>query len=361
MKLATILGTRPEIIRLSRIIPLLDQHCDHVLINTMQNYDTHLNQIFFKELDIRAPDHNITAGMDIGGILRQVELVLHKEESLNGGRPARVLILGDTNSGLSAIIAKRLGIRVYHMEAGNRCYDDRVPEEINRRIIDHCSDVLMPYTERNRINLLREGIAGQSIYVTGNPIYEVLNYYKSKMAESDVLSKLGLSKGKYLLVTAHRQENVGVKERLLNIITGCGLLADEYGMPIVFSRYPNTANKMKEWDIGSDTIMFHEPFGFPDFITLTQNALCMITDSGTVQEECCILKVPNVTIRDTTERPETIECGSNILAGVWPQSILEAVKVALANDLSWGVPDDYMVGNVSTKVTNIVLGYASGS
>lgn len=357
MKVMTILGTRPEIIRLSRIIPLLDQHCHHILVNTMQNYDSLLNSIFFRELGLREPDHFVDPGMNIGGILTGVELVLHNEGNINGYRPDRILILGDTNSGLSAIVAKRQGIPVYHMEAGNRCYDDRVPEEINRRIIDHCSDVLMPYTEHNRHNLLREGIAGQNIYVTGNPIYEVLEYYKQQIKASTVLSKLGLTRGKYFLVTAHRQENVEVRERLANIITACTLLTEEYSIPVVFSRYPNTARLMEKWDMGSDVILFHEPFGFFDFVTLGKNALCIITDSGTVQEECSILGTTNVTIRDVTERPETIECGGNMLVGVNPDDILAGVKTQLAQKTPWQPPAGYLDKNVSAKVLRIVLGY----
>ena len=356
MKVMTILGTRPEIIRLSCIIPKLDECCDHILVNTRQNYDPSLNAIFFRDLGLRNPNYNLDV-QTIGGILTACEQVIYKEYLLRNQKPDRVLILGDTNSGLSAVIAKRMGIPVYHMEAGNRCFDDRVPEETNRRIIDHCSDILMPYTERSRANLLREGIASQNIYVTGNPIYEVIKHYAKQISNCKVLEELNLTPHQYFLVTAHRQENVNNRERLTDIITACSLLADEYGLPIVFSRYPNTAKKMAEWDIGSDVIMFHEPFGFFDFITLQKNALCMITDSGTVQEECCILKVPNVTIRDVTERPETIECGSNMLAGVDPTKIMMAVKTQLAQKNTWQPPAGYLDKNVSDKVLRIVLGY----
>lgn len=356
MKVMTILGTRPEIIRLSRIIPKLDEHCHHILVNTRQNYDANLNQYFFRELGLRQPDHNLDVHT-IGGILSACEQVIYKEYLMRGQKPDRALILGDTNTGLSAVIASRMSIPVYHMEAGNRCFDNRTPEETNRRIIDHCSDVLMPYTERSRANLLREGVASQKIYVTGNPIYEVIQHYAKQISTSKVLNELNLVKDKYFLVTAHRQENVDNRERLTDIITACSLLAEEYGYPVVFSRYPNTANKMVEWDIGSDAIMFHEPFGFFDFITLEKNALCMITDSGTVQEECCILKARNVTIRDTTERPETIECGSNMLVGVEPTKIIAGIKTQLAQKNTWQPPAGYLDKNVSDKVLKIVLGY----
>lgn len=358
MKVMTILGTRPEIIRLSCVIPKLDKHCQHILVNTRQNYDISLNDVFFRDLGLRQPDHSLDV-RTIGGILTACEQMIYKEYLLHNQKPDRVLILGDTNSALSALIAKRMGIIVYHMEAGNRCYDDRVPEEVNRRIIDHCSDVLMPYTERSRTNLLREGIAGQRIYVIGNPIYEVIKHYSRQIGASNVLDELSLARHKYFLVTAHRQENVDNRERLTDIITACSLLAEEYGLPVVFSRHPRTAEKMAEWDIGSSTVMVCEPFSFFDFIMLEKNARCVLTDSGTVQEECCILKVPNVTIRDVTERPETIECGSNMLAGVEPTKIMTAVKTQLAQKCTWQPPTGYMDKNVSDKVLKIILGYGT--
>src|SRR5260221_3095968 len=232
------------------------------------------------------------------------------ERILTADPPDRFLVLGDTNSSLGAIMAKRLGISVFHMEAGNRCYDDRVPEEVNRRVIDHSSDVLMPYTERSRMNLLREGIAGQRIYVTGNPIYEVIQHYRESIRQSDIHARLGVEPGKYFLVTMHREENVDVEERLRSLIEGLDLLQREYQLPIVCSTHPRTRDRMKRFEIDPDSrqrIQFHDPFGFFDFIALEQNAFCVLSDSGTVQEECCIFKVPNVTIRDVTERPETLE------------------------------------------------------
>jgi len=274
-------------------------------------------------------------------------------------KPDRVLLLGDTNSGLTAIIAKRMGIPVYHMEAGNRCYDDRVPEEVNRRIIDHSSDVLMPYTERSRANLLREGMEAERIYVTGNPIWEVIQHYDPRIRRSKVMFHLNLEKGKYFLVTMHREENVDDEVRLHNLIQALILLRKEYQFPIVCSLHPRTRSRMSRFGIGvdDDQVRFLPPFGFLDFVHLERNAFCVLSDSGTVQEECCIFKVPNVTIRDVTERPETVECGSNILSGSDPQSILRCVCTVLDQKCNWTVPNEYLVENVSNTVVRIVLGY----
>lgn len=352
MKVMTVLGTRPEIIRLSRIIPKLDEHCEHVLVHTCQNYTRELSQVFFKELKVRDPDHYLPIrSVKIGEILTNIE------GTLKAVRPDRVLILGDTNSGLSAIVAKRMGIPVYHMEAGNRCFDDAVPEEVNRRIIDHVSDIHMPYTERSRQNLLREGIASNKIYVIGNPIYEVLWHYTIEIQNSRILNYLKLKTGAYILITAHRFETIDNKTGLSHLIHGCSWLAEEYNKPVIFSLHPHTADNMKKWDIGSSNIIFHKPFGFFDFIKLEQNAMCVITDSGTVQEECSIFQVRNVTVRNTTERPETIECGSNIISGIVPNDISRAVDIALSCDTDWEPPTEYSETDVSSKVIKIVLGY----
>lgn len=359
MKVMTILGTRPEIIRLSLIIEKLDRLCDHVLVHTGQNFDASLSDAFFQELGVRQPDHYLavrgdTFGEQIGRIITASEQVLLAE------KPDRLLILGDTNSALSAIVAKRMGILVYHMEAGNRCYDDRVPEEVNRRIIDHCSDVLMPYTERSRANLLREGIPGERIYVTGNPIYEVLQHYDTSIQKSSVLSELGLEKGRYFLVTMHRAENVDVEPRLRSLIEGLVQLHEHYDLPVVCSTHPRTRDRLEKIGAGSssDMIRFLPPFSFFAFVHLEQNAFCVLTDSGTVQEECCIFRVPNVTIRDVTERPETIEAGSNMLSGAEPEMIGQCVKTAVTQLANWRAPAEYLVADVSTAVTKIVLGYA---
>ncbi len=350
MKILTVLGTRPEIIRLSRIIPKLDKVCNHILVHTGQNFDKNMSQVFFDELKLREPDYYLgvaseTMAEQIGKIFAGVEKVILKE------KPDRLLVLGDTNSALSAFIARRMGIPVYHMEAGNRCFED-MPEEINRRVIDHSSDIHMPYTERSRANLLREGIASNTIFVIGNPIYEVLHSYRWK---SSVLKELKLFEGEFILVTAHRQENVDNRHRLLSLLTACSELTKEY--KVIFSRHPRTEKMMQKYGMDFPSITFHQPFGYFDFLALEGTAACVITDSGTVQEECCILKKPCVTIRDTTERPETIECGSNILSGVETDSILRCVKLALSRDTYWQSPSEYLVPNVSDKVVNILMGY----
>jgi len=358
MKILTIMGTRPEIIRLSRIIPKLDKLSDHIIVHTGQNFDPALSELFFRELNIRPPDYYLgvqgsSIGEQMGQILLKCEEVMLKE------KPDRILILGDTNSSLSAIIAKRLAIPVFHMEAGNRCYDDRVPEEVNRRIIDHSSDILLPYTERSRQNLLREGIPGDRIYVTGNPIREVIQHYDPLIRQSTVLSNISLEPKGYFLVTMHRAENVDVEERLRSLIRAFDMLEHEYNLPILISTHPHTRKRLElfNFHLNNDNVKFLEPFGFFDFITLERNALCVVSDSGTVQEECCIFRVPYVTIRDVTERPETIECGSNILSGADSQSVLECVHCALQTFCNWKVPSEYLATHVSDAICKIMMGY----
>lgn len=358
MKVVTVLGTRPEIIRLSRIIPALDRSCQHVVVHTGQNYAESLNDIFFRELGLRAPDHNLgvrgaSFGEQIGKILIAIEQVLLREH------PDRLLILGDTNSGLAAIVAKRMGIPVFHLEAGNRCYDDRVPEEVNRRIIDHSSSVLMPYTHRSADNLVCEGIDRSRVFVIGNPIYEVLEAHRDAIAGSEVLARLGLAPQRYFVVTMHRAENVDIEDRLRNLVTALRQLAARYGHPVVCSLHPRTRDKMEAFGIAQDgtDVRFVEPLGFFDFVALERQALCALSDSGTVQEECCIFRVPNVTIRDVTERPETIEAGSNMLTGMDPARILASVETVLADPPQWTPPAEYVEPHVSSKVTRIVLGY----
>ncbi|HEX9756680.1 MAG TPA: UDP-N-acetylglucosamine 2-epimerase (non-hydrolyzing) [Nitrospiria bacterium] len=357
MKILTLLGTRPEIIRLSLIMKSLDEVCDHVLVHSGQNFEPTLSDVFFKDLAIRRPNYYLgvrgsSFGEQLAKILVESEKVLTKE------KPDRFLILGDTNSGLSALVAKRLGIRVFHMEAGNRCFDDRVPEEINRRTIDHCSDILMPYTERSRANLLREGIPGHRIFVTGNPIFEVIRFYDSKIQRSPILGNLGLTSGGYFLVTTHRAENVDVESRLRSLFKGLDQLQREYQVPIILSAHPRLKDRVKQFGFQNqnEKIHFHSPFSFFDFIALERQALCVLSDSGTVQEECSILKVPNVTIRDTTERPETIETGSGILSGVEPDRILACVKVSLYQKGKGLPPEEYTRENVSSTVVKILLG-----
>src|ERR1035438_4243479 len=336
MKIMTILGTRPEIIRLSGVIRLLDRHADHILAHTGQNYDGRLSQIFFDELGVRNPD--VFMGVRADGFAGQIGQILEGSEALFlKYRPDRLLILGDTNSGMAAVVARRLGIPVYHMEAGNRCYDDRVPEEVNRRVIDHSSSVLMPYTNRSRENLLAEGFAGNRVYVTGNPIKQVIDKFSEKIAASTALGQLGLEHGKYFLVTLHRAENVDEEGRLRSLLDGLALLHAEFGFPVVCSLHPRTRSKMEAFgiDLRRAGLSFVEPLGFFDFVRLEQSAFCLLSDSGTVQEEACIFGVPNVTIRDVTERPETLECGANILCGAMPDDVLRAVRMVAAQSGRW--------------------------
>jgi UDP-N-acetylglucosamine 2-epimerase (non-hydrolysing) len=353
----TILGTRPEIIRLSQIIPKLDEYCDHTLVHTGQNYDKNLNEIFFSQLNVREPDiflniKSQTFGNQAGQIIEKAEEILKK---IN---PKYLIILGDVNSGLSCIPAERLGIQTIHLEAGNRCYDLRVPEEINRKIIDHTSTWNLPYTQKSKNNLLREGIKNDKIFISGNPIKEVIDFYKSKWENSDILNTLHVNSKSYFLVTAHRAENVDIESRLKGIINGISEISKIYTMPVVCSIHPRTKSKLKDFNIipENEKIKFCDPFSLFDFLKLEKNALCTITDSGTVQEECCILNTPSVTIRDTTERPETLECGSNILASVVPERIVRSTKVMIENDKEWDIPEGYNVKDVSSRVLKFING-----
>jgi UDP-N-acetylglucosamine 2-epimerase (non-hydrolysing) len=358
MKIMTILGTRPEIIRLSLVIPLLDQFCQHILVHTGQNYDDRLSQVFFDELGVRKPDvHMDVRAAGFGG---QIGQILERSEALFlDHRPDRLLILGDTNSGLAAIIARRLGIPVYHMEAGNRCYDDRVPEEVNRRVIDHSSSVLMPYTNHSQDNLLAEGFPGNRVYVIGNPIKQVIDHFSEEISASTALQQLGLERHKFFLVTLHRAENVDMEGRLRSVVDALSLLYEEFGYPILCSLHPRTRSKIEEFHVNLDRtgLRFLEPFGFFDFIRLEQSAFCLLSDSGTVQEEACVFGVPNVTLRDATERPETIECGSNILSGVDPSAILAAVRFVTAQLGEWNPPPEYLAPVVAETVCRILLSY----
>jgi UDP-N-acetylglucosamine 2-epimerase (non-hydrolysing) len=358
VKIMTVLGTRPEIIRLSCVIERLDRLCTHVLVHTGQNFDDRLAGIFFRELGVRAPDHLLdvradSIGQQIGQIMERVERVLLAE------KPDRLLLLGDTNSALCALVAKRLGVPVFHMEAGNRCYDDRVPEEVNRRVIDHSSDVLMPYTERSRQNLLREGISGERIYVTGNPILEVIRRFEKEIAASRALETLGVEAKRFFLVTMHRAENVDVESRLRNFVAAFAELQRRYSLPVIVSTHPRTRARLQQFGVSADDpgIRFIEPFGFADFIALEKTAFCMLSDSGTVQEECCLFGTPNVTIRDVTERPETVECGSNILSGDDPGRIVACVAAALDRAEPWNPPPEYLETDVSRTVAKILVGY----
>ncbi|MCL6456618.1 MAG: UDP-N-acetylglucosamine 2-epimerase (non-hydrolyzing), partial [Gorillibacterium sp.] len=352
MKIVTILGTRPEIIRLSLILQALDSLAEeHTLVHTGQNFVPALSGIFFEQLRLRQPDlvfmqERKTLGEQLAIIFAETEKVLAAKQ------PDAVLLLGDTNSALTAIIAERMGIPVVHMEAGNRCFDRSVPEENNRRVIDAVSSINMPYTPQSKQNLLREGVPTNRIILTGNPIYEVLQHYKPDIDASSILERLNLSQQGYFLVTIHRAENVDNPQHLAEIVEGLGRVAEAFGQRIICSLHPRTQSRMDE----NPLITFHplveiyEPFGFFDFVKLEQNARCALTDSGTVQEECCLFQVPTVTIRRTTERPETVDCGSNVVSGLDAGRILQAVKTMCSLPRGWNYPAGYVDQDVSSKV-----------
>ncbi len=358
MKIATILGTRPEIIRLSRVIERLDATVEHRLVFTGQNYDPNLSELFFEELGVRKPDEHW--GIRASGFGAQAaEILSRTADFLDRERPDRVLILGDTNSGLGALAAARMRIPVYHMEAGNRCFDDRVPEEVNRRVIDHCSDVLLPYTHRSKENLLREGIARDRIFVTGNPIWEVIQANRDRIEASPVLQTHGLEKEKYFAITLHRSENVDETVRLSSILSGLDLIAETYRERVIVSLHPRTADRVAKGGLApkSSLVQFLTPVGFFDFVKLEANARCVLTDSGTVQEEATLLRTPSVILRDVTERAECLEAGSGILSGAVPRDILRATETAIAAGRSWTPPSEYLQENVSSVVTSLVAGY----
>lgn len=356
MKIITVLGCRPEIIRLSRIIPKLDKVCNHILVHTGQNYDPKLSDIFFKDLNLRQPNYYLGAkgsmGEQIAIILRESEKIFIKEQ------PAKVLILGDTNSGLSAIIAERMGIPVYHMEAGNRCYDKEVPEEVNRNLIDHIASFNFPYTPGSKGNLIKEGLDKTKIITSGNPINEVLTYYNYQIKYSEILTKLALKSKEYFLASFHRAECVDKPEKLAQILTGLEMIVYQYKMPIIVSVHPRTRQKLNNLNLKfiHKTIRFLEPLNFFDFVKLEKNALCMISDSGTVCEEGTILRTPTVICRDTTERPETIEVGSAILSGINDMNILNCTKLLVSSNTNWDMPKGYMDLNVSNKMITYLIG-----
>jgi len=356
MKIISIVGTRPEIIRLSVIFKKLDNFFDHKIIHTGQNFTRELNEIFFEELELREPDYNLNIiepnfSSQIGEILKKTEKILKSE------KPDKILILGDTNSGLTSIIAQRLQIPVYHLEAGNRCYDSRVPEELNRRLIDQSSDILMPYTQRSKENLVKEGFKRSKIFIVGNPITEVLNVFEKKINQSTVLKDLKLDSKKYFLVTLHRAENVDIKERLDIFLKSFEKIYDKYNLPIIISAHPRLLKRIEQFKLSYDEekLIFSTPFSLFNFIFLEKNAHCVLTDSGTVQEECCLFGIPNVTLRDVTERPETMEAGSNIIAGCSIGNIESSVDLALSSSKDWSIPSDYKILNTSDIVLKILL------
>ena len=362
LKVLTILGTRPEIIRLSRTMAALDQYTDHQIAHTGQNYDYELNQIFFDDLEIRKPDHFMgvdtsSLGNVLGGTLIESEKILRAEQ------PDAVVILGDTNSALAGIMARRLKIPLYHMEAGNRCFDLNVPEETNRRIIDHVSDFNLVYTEHARRHLLSEGISHRRIYVTGSPMKEVLDYYAPKIDASTAPADLGVESGKYILVSMHREENVDYETPLTNLVNALSMLADKFSMPVIVSTHPRTQKRLDQFGLKVDEnkVRFMKPFGFNDYNKLQKESFCVVSDSGTISEESSMLRFPAVTIRNALERPEAMDTGSITLTGTDPNRILDCVTV-VTDQFSAGtvapVPVDYQVPNTSQRVLQLILGTA---
>ncbi|MDD3050072.1 MAG: UDP-N-acetylglucosamine 2-epimerase (non-hydrolyzing) [Candidatus Cloacimonetes bacterium] len=369
LKVITIVGTRPEIIRLSRVMPLLDKYTNHITVHTGQNYDYELNEVFYKDLELRKPDYYL--GVDtssLGHVLG--ETLIKVEEIFVNEKPDAVLILGDTNASIAAIMAKRMKIPVYHMEAGNRSYDFNVPEEINRRIIDHVADFNLVYTENSRRHLLSEGLPHRRIYVTGSPMFEVLNFYKDKIMQSKILEELELEKSKYFIVSVHREENVDNPENLKKIIKILNRLAEEYQLPVIVSTHPRTRKRLENLResvesassafLFNDFIRFLKPFGFHDYNYLQLNAKCALSDSGTISEESSMLGFPAVTLRQSMERPEAIDAGSIILTGLDPNIVLDSVKVAIDENrlpsTVYRLPDNYDVANTSWRVLKIILG-----
>jgi len=361
MKIATIVGTRPELIKLSRVVAELDQTANHVLIHTGQNYDWELNGIFFKDLKIRKPDHFLEVvgsnlGETLGKIIEKSYLILKKE------KPDALLILGDTNSCLSAISAKRCKVPIFHMEAGNRSFDECVPEEINRRIVDHISDINLVYTEHARRHLLSEGIQSQFIMKTGSPMFEVLEHYKDKIAESGVLEKLKLKDNSYFVVSIHREENVDSPLRLNELVTTIEKLAKHHDFPIIISTHPRTQKRLDEngFSITDSRINFIKPLGFFDYIYLQKHAACVLSDSGTITEESSILRFPAITLRDSHERPEGMDQGTIIMSGLQYDRVFESIEIVRKHYLEkhqFRMVPDYDSKDVSKKVVRIIMSY----
>lgn len=360
LKIITVVGTRPEIIRLSRTMALLDKYVDQVIVHTGQNYDYELNEVFWKELQLRRPDHFLeidttSLGSAVGDILRKIEKVLRDEN------PDGLLVLGDTNSCLSAYMAKRLHIPVFHMEAGNRSFDFNVPEETNRRVIDHIADFNLVYTEHARRHLLSEGLPHRRIYLTGSPMREVLSFYKDNIDNSGILNSLQLTKGKYFVVSTHREENVDNAPNLDKILIVLNELAKNYNLPIIVSTHPRTRKRIEQLGERSldNKIMFLKPFGFFDYVYLQQNSLCTISDSGTISEESSILGFPAISLRQSMERPEAQDTGSIILTGFDPAIIINSVSLVIKERKerqTFSIPDDYQINDTSWRVVKLIMG-----
>ena len=353
-RVTTILGTRPELIRLSVIINKFDEVFDHRLVHTGQNPDFKLSDVFFKELTIRDPDKYLktsseTLGLFLGTLFSEIEIELQQFP------PEAVVILGDTNSALSGLIAKRLGIPVYHLEAGNRSYDSNVPEETNRRIIDHFADFNLAYTNISRENLIHEGLNPRFLTVIGSPLFEVISEFKSSIEESKILSKLNIDSKKYFLVSAHRQENVNDPRRLTTLIEALNSLAKNYSIPIIVSTHPRTKSRLKQLEISTNALIkFEDPFGFFDYNKLQKEARIVISDSGSVAEESVILGFPAITIRDSLERPEALESGSLILSGITSNGLLESIRITESGTLAANPPLEYSIKDTSTRVVRYI-------
>ena len=356
--IVTIVGTRPEIIRLARLIPLLDEAVNHIFVHTGQNTDPKLTEVFFSELKIRKPDYFLdvntkSLGSVLGDTLIKVEEILIKH------KPDGVAILGDTNSAVAALLAKRMQIPVYHMEAGNRSFDENVPEETNRRMIDHVSDFNLPYTEHARRNLLKEGLHPRRIMLTGSPMKEIFDHYRNEIEASSILDSLKLKKNEYFLVSAHRQENVDSEIRLSNLLKSLDGISQKWGLPILFSTHPRTRKQLQSLPGFKEisNVIFHEPFGFFDYNKLQINAKCVISDSGSISEESSILRFPAITIRDSMERPEALDTGSIIMTGLRKDEVLAGIEAitSLPNDYESSLPLGYEVSDFSNRVMRFML------
>lgn len=363
LKVMTIVGTRPELIKMSRVIAELDRHTQHVLVHTGQNYDYELNQIFFDDLEIRKPDHFLAAVGDnaaqtIGQVIIKADAVMANEN------PDAVLLYGDTNSCLAVLSAKRRKIPVFHMEAGNRCFDERVPEELNRKVLDHLSDINLVLSEHARRYLIAEGVRPETIIKTGSHMREVLDHYMPKIQASEVLSRLGLSSGRYFLVSMHREENVDVPENLHLLLDSLNSLAETYGFPVIVSTHPRTRNRLEAMGQGATPhalVQFVKPFGFLDYNRLQMEAACVVSDSGTITEEASLLNLPAITIRNAHERPEGMDVGTLIMSGLEKANVLDAVRVVLAQHVRGAVSLrpvlDYEAPAVSQQVLRVVMSY----
>jgi len=362
LKVMTIVGTRPELIKMSRVIAEFDRHTRHVLVHTGQNYDYELNQVFFDDLGIRKPDHFLAAvGENVAQTIARV--IEKSDEVMEKEKPDAVMLYGDTNSCLAVLSAKRRKIPVFHMEAGNRCFDQRVPEELNRKVLDHLSDINMVLTEHARRYLIAEGIRPETIIKTGSHMREVLDHYMPKILQSDVLQRMGLEPGRYFIVSAHREENVDTPQNLLDLIETLNALAETHDCPIIVSTHPRTRKRLDAMELGrlNPLIQFLKPFGFCDYIKLQMEALCVLSDSGTITEEASLLDLPAITIRNAHERPEGMDVGTLIMSGLKKDGVLDAVRVIVAqHDKSKRVMQpvqDYEAGPVSKQVLRVVLSY----